>query len=94
MVAVGAAECNHPAMAGLTLRLDEETHEWLRARADANGRSLNAELLDILAVARADELAATLTHPAAQSHRLARSLGVRTPRSARVLRAQRDARGR
>lgn len=79
----------------MTIRnLDEETHEWLRARADAHGRSLNAELLDILAVARADELAATLTHPAAESHRLARSLGVRTPRSGQVLRAQRDARGR
>lgn len=82
-------------MSGLTIRnLDAATRDWLRARADAHGRSLNAELLDILAVARADELAATLDHPAARSLRLARSLGVRTPPSASALRAARDARGR
>jgi plasmid stability protein len=82
-------------MAGLTIRnLDADLLAWLRERASANQRSLNAELLDVLSVARGDEIAATLTHPAAASARKARALGVRTPRSAQLLRAERDRRGR
>lgn len=38
--------------------LDDETLGWLRSRAAANGRSLNAELIEVLAVARGDEIAA------------------------------------
>lgn len=82
-------------MAGLTIRnIDDEVLAWLRARAASRGRSLNAELLDVLSVARGDDIAARLDHPAARTARLARALGVRTPRSAGVLRRERDRRGR
>jgi len=80
-------------MAVLTLRnVDEVTLDWLRARAAAHARSLNAELLDILAVARTDELAqGSSRNPFARSFQRARALGVRTPStSARILREDRD----
>jgi plasmid stability protein len=80
-------------MAVLTVRnVDDETLAWLRARAAAHARSLNAELLDILAVARADELAeGAPRNPFARSLRHARSIGVRTPStSARIVREDRD----
>jgi plasmid stability protein len=78
----------------LTIRnIPEAQLRWLRARAEERGRSLNAELLDVLAVARADELAARSPKNAfARSLLRARALGVRTkPTSARILRRDRDA---
>jgi len=80
-------------MAVLTLRnVDDETLRWLRARAAAHARSLNSELLDILSVARADELAeAAPANPFARTFRRARAIGVRTPStSARIVREDRD----
>ncbi len=80
-------------MAVLTLRnVDDATLDWLRVRAAAHARSLNTELLDILAVARTDELAGNAArNPFARSFRRARALGVRTPStSARILREDRD----
>ena len=79
-------------MATLSLRnVDAETLSWLRARAAAHGKSVNAELLDLLAIARTDELAAASTSPFAASLRRARALGVRTPSTSRSLvRADRD----
>jgi plasmid stability protein len=76
----------------LTIRnLDEATLEWLRRRAKVHGRSLNSEILDLVAVARGDEVAARQGSSAvAGSARRARELGVRTPASsARILRGDR-----
>jgi plasmid stability protein len=85
--------CNHPFVAGITLRnLDDDLFDWLRARAASRGTSLNSELLEILAVARGDEVAARARGPAAASARAARVLGVRTARSADHLRRDRDRR--
>ena len=83
-------------MRALTIRnLDETTLRWLRRRADQRGQSLNAELLDLLSVARGDELAATMRGPAAASARRARALGVRTRASGMsILREARDRRGK
>lgn len=96
VVAFGVSECNHLLMRGLTIRnIDEPTLRWLRRRAADRGRSLNSELLDLLAVVRGDELAARMRGPLAASARRARALGVRTPASgAAIVRASRDARGR
>lgn len=80
-------------MAVLTLRnVDDATLDWLRSRAAAHARSLNAELLDILAVTRTDELArGSSRNPFARSFERARTLGVRTPStSARISREDRD----
>jgi len=80
-------------MAVLTIRnVDDEMLGWLRERAAAHARSVNAELLDILAVARADELAAAAPrNPFARSLRRARAIGVRTPSSsAGIVREDRD----
>jgi plasmid stability protein len=82
-------------MADLTLRrVEEDTLHWLRSRAASHGQSVNAEILDLLRVARADELAeAAGDNPFARSHRKARSRGIRTSDSAqRIVRADRDAR--
>ena len=79
-------------MAVLTVRnVDDATLDWLRARAAAHARSLNAELLDILAVTRTDELARSASgSPFARSFQRARALGVRTSStSARILREDR-----
>ena len=83
-------------MRGLTIRnLDEDTLSWLRRRAAARGRSLNSELLDLIAVARGDEIAAKKRGPLAASARLARALGVRTPATGvAILRDERARRGR
>ncbi len=78
-------------MAGLTIRnLDDRVLAWLRERAAARGTSLNTELIEILSVARGDELARRTRGPAAASARLARALGVRTRRSAALLRHDRN----
>lgn len=79
-------------MATLSLRLvDDDTLRWLRSRAAAHGRSVNAELLDLIAVARCDEMATDSPNPFAASHRRARALGVRTASSARrTVRSDRD----
>lgn len=93
VVAAEHAGCNHERMAGITIRdLDEVTFAWLRERARARGASLNAELLEILAAARGDEIARRRVGPAAASARLARKLGVRTSSSSAALRRDRDAR--
>lgn len=83
-------------MRGLTIRnLDDTLLGWLRERAGSHGRSLNAELLDILEATRGDELVARRKGPVAASARRAKALGIRTPRSsADVVRAMRDARSR
>ena len=79
-------------MATLSLRsLDENTLDWLRSRAAAHGKSVNAELLELIAVARTDELAAESASPFAKSLRRARALGVRSPSTSRgIVRADRD----
>lgn len=79
-------------MANLSLRnVDEDLLAWLRSRAATHGRSVNAELLDLIAVARSDEMAAESTSPFAASARRARALGVRTPATSRgVVREDRD----
>ncbi len=80
-------------MRTLTLRnVSDDTLHWLRGRAAAHSRSVNAEILDLIAVARADESAAQHPdNPFAESHRLARRRGVRTPStSRRIIRADRD----
>ena len=61
-------------------------------RAAAHHRSINAELLDLLAVSRADELAALRADsPFAKSYRRAKALGVRTPStSTATVRSDRD----
>ncbi len=83
-------------MRGLTLRnLDDTTLGWLRERAESHGRSMNAELLDILQTTRGDELVARRRGPVAASARRAKALGIRTSRSsADIARAMRDARSR
>ena len=80
-------------MAGLTVRnLPKETLRWLRARAAERGRSLNSELLDLIAVAQGDDLARSRSkNPFARTWLRARRLGVRTSStSRRVVRADRD----
>jgi plasmid stability protein len=79
-------------VATLKLRdLDETTYAWLRSQAAAHGQSVNAELLDLIATARADHLAAESASPFARCMRRARVLGVRTPAtSRRIVRADRD----
>lgn len=82
-------------MPNLTLRrIDDETMHWLRSRSALHGRSINAELLDILHVARADELAEEQPdNPFAAAYRKARTMGVRTPSTAQsIVRADRDGR--
>ena len=82
-------------MPNLTLRrLDDDTMRWLRLRAATHGRSVNAEILDLLRVARADEVAeAAGDNPFAASYRKARARGVRTPGTAReIVRADRNGR--
>jgi plasmid stability protein len=82
-------------MAGLTVRnLGADTLEWLRDRAAEHRRSVNAELLEILSVARGDEIAAAMSGPAAATARKARVMGVRTRRSAELLRRDRERHGR
>ncbi len=68
-------------MPALTIRnLDDEELRWLRTRAAEHGRSLNAELLDLIAVARGDETARKMTrNPFARTSLRARERGVRTP---------------
>jgi len=81
------------SMPSLTIRnITEDQLEWLRSKAKERGRSLNAEVLDLLAVARADELAASHPEsPFARSLLRARALGVRTPSSSRrIVRSDRD----
>lgn len=82
-------------MPSLTIRnIPEPQLKWLRARADQRGRSLNAEILELLAVARADELAARRPDNAfAQTLLRARSLGARTGSSRRLVRRDRDRNG-
>ncbi len=80
-------------MPSITIRkIPEEQLQWLRMRAAEHGRSVNAELLDLLAVLRADELATLETDsPFAKSYRRARALGVRTPSSSTAtIRSDRD----
>ncbi len=80
-------------MPSITIRkLPEEQLQWLRMRAAEHNRSVNAELLDLLAVLRADELAALETNsPFAKSYRRAKSIGVRTPSSSTAtVRSDRD----
>lgn len=80
-------------MAGLTIRgIPGEDLDWLRERAARHGRSLNAEMLELIAVARADDLAAEHAEsPFARTWTLARKLGVRTsPEARRIVRADRD----
>ncbi len=74
-------------MPSLTVRaIPEEQLRWLRARALRGARSLNREVLELLAVARADELAAAKPESAfARSLRLARRLGVRTAASSSAI---------
>ncbi len=82
-------------MAALTIRkLSDEAMRWLRRRAAVHGRSLNAELLDLLEVARADETAeAHENHPVSRTYLHARQRGVRTSSSAQsIIRADRDRR--
>jgi len=82
-------------MPNLTLRrIDDETMHWLRNRSAVHGCSINAELLDILQVARADELAEDQPDsPFAATYRKARAMGVRTPSTAQaIVRADRDGR--
>ena len=81
-------------MATLTLNLrglDEGTLGWLRSRAAAHGRSVNAELLDLIAVARTDETVAGSASPFAKSHHRARALGFSSASTSRgIVRADRD----
>ncbi|MBK7975095.1 MAG: hypothetical protein IPK07_18035 [Deltaproteobacteria bacterium] len=80
-------------MKTLTLRnVSDETLRWLRGRAAAHERSVNAEILDLLSVARADELAEQhATNPFARTFIEARRRGVRTtPSSRKIVRADRD----
>lgn len=80
-------------MRTLTLRnVSDETLRWLRGRAAAHARSVNAELLDLISVARADELAAQHPEsPFARTYARARSRGVRTPStSGTIARTDRD----
>ena len=80
-------------MPSITVRqVPEDQLQWLRMKAAEHGRSLNAELLDLLAVVRADELAAAESDsPVAKSYRRARTLGVRTPSTSAVtVRSDRD----
>lgn len=83
-------------MRGLTIRnLEDDTLDWLRERAEAHGRSLNAELLDMLAVMRADELAASRRDAIGATLRRARAMGVRTRSTgAAIVREARDRRAR
>jgi plasmid stability protein len=93
IVAFALTRCNHGFMPGLTVRnLSKETLRWLRARAAHRGRSLNSELLDLIAVARVDDLARErASSPFAHTWLLARKLGVRTvSTSRRSIRADRD----
>ena len=73
-------------MPSITIRqVPAEQLQWLRMRAAEHGRSLNAELLDLLAVLRADELAAVEPDsPVGKSYRRAKTLGVRTPSTSAV----------
>ncbi len=68
-------------MRALTIRnLEDDELRWLRMRAAEHGRSLNAELLDLIAVARGDEIAAKMpSSPFAKTAVRARKGGVRTP---------------
>jgi plasmid stability protein len=80
-------------MPSLTIRnIPDRQLVWLRTRADQRGRSLNAEVLDLLEVARADEIAARRSgNPFAKTLLRARSLGVRTTASSRrIVRRDRD----
>jgi len=80
-------------MAGITIRsVDDEILAWLRERATRRGTSMNTELLEILSVAHGDETASGARGPAAASARKARALGVRTRRSANLLRRDRETR--
>ena len=82
-------------MASLTIRgIPTDDLRWLRSRAAEGGRSLNREMLDLLAVARADEEAArSPRNPFARTLRRARALGIRTPASGKhIVRRDRDAR--
>jgi plasmid stability protein len=93
MVVLPAKECI--TMPNLPLRrLDDDTLHWLRSRAASHGQSVNAEILDLLRVARADELAeGSEDNPFAASYRKARARGIRTPGTAQdIVRADRDAR--
>ena len=76
----------------LIRNVDHGTMRWLRLRAAENRRSVNAELLDILRVMRADGLAQQHAgSPFADSLRAARALGVRTPASSyTIVRRDRD----
>lgn len=74
-------------MPSLTIRnIPENNLRWLRARAGQRDRSLNTEVLDVLAVARADDLAARRSDSAfGRSLIVARRLGVRTPASSSAI---------
>lgn len=81
------------SMPSITIRqIPEDQLQWLRMRAAEHGRSLNGELLDLLAVLRADELAAMEPdNSVAKSYRRAKALGVRTPSTAAAaVRTDRD----
>lgn len=83
---------NSYRLATLTIRdIDREVMRWLRTRAAIHERSMNKELLDILRIARADEMAeAAGENPFAASYRRARSRGIRTPSSLSIVREARD----
>lgn len=80
-------------MPNLNVRnIDEDLLRWIRRRAAEHGHSMNQELLDMLAVLRADETAEQHSdHPLARGFLDTRSRGIRTPSSgARILREDRD----
>lgn len=79
-------------MRALTIRnLEDDELRWLRLRAAKHGRSLNAELLDLISVARGDEIAAKMpSNPFAKTALRARRGGVRTlPTSTAIVRDDR-----
>jgi plasmid stability protein len=80
-------------MPSLTLRgIDNETLRWLRLRAAQHGRSLNAELLDLLEVVKADEMAERRSfHAIARGYLRTRARGIRTKSTSKdIVRADRD----
>jgi len=74
--------------------IDEETMSWLRRQSAAHGCSVSEELLDILWVVRADEVADYYRdNPFAATLRKARAMAVRTVATSQVIvRTDRDAR--
>jgi plasmid stability protein len=80
-------------MPNLNIRnVEEALLRWLRRRAAEHGHSMNQEVLDALAVLRADEAAERRAdHPVARAYLKTRDRGIRSPATgARMIREDRD----